>query len=113
MARLQTQNSLPSLSLAGQRLRLAVLLTCAILVGEVLGGYFANSLALLADAGNTVLFRAHDGTAEKIRIRQIGNQGDRVAVQGISAGDTVITVGNQMVSQGTQISLMLEDGRQP
>lgn len=52
MARLQTQTSLPSLSLAGQRLRLAVLLTCIILVGELLGGYFANSLALLADAGH-------------------------------------------------------------
>jgi cobalt-zinc-cadmium efflux system protein len=52
MASLQTQNSLPSLSLAGQRLRLAVLLTCAILVGELVGGYFANSLALLADAGH-------------------------------------------------------------
>ncbi len=52
MARLQTGTPLPSLALAGRRLRVAVLLTCAILVAEALGGYFANSLALLADAGH-------------------------------------------------------------
>jgi cobalt-zinc-cadmium efflux system protein len=52
MARLQAGTSLPSLALAGQRLRLAILLTFVILVGELLGGYFANSLALLADAGH-------------------------------------------------------------
>ena len=52
MARLQAGTPLPSLALAGQRLRLAILLTFVILVGELLGGYFANSLALLADAGH-------------------------------------------------------------
>lgn len=35
-----------------QRLRFAIMLTGATLVGELLGGYFANSLALLSDAGH-------------------------------------------------------------
>jgi cobalt-zinc-cadmium efflux system protein len=37
--------------LAG-RLRFAITLTALILVGELVGGYFANSLALLSDAGH-------------------------------------------------------------
>lgn len=36
----------------GRRLRLAVLLTATILIAEVVGGYLANSLALLSDAGH-------------------------------------------------------------
>lgn len=39
-------------SLLGAKLRFALLLTVAILVAEVVGGYFANSLALLSDAGH-------------------------------------------------------------
>lgn len=35
-----------------RRLRLAVIISGLILVGEALGGYFANSLALLSDAGH-------------------------------------------------------------
>lgn len=41
-----------SLAEAGQRLRWAVLLTSLILAAEVVGGVFANSLALLSDAGH-------------------------------------------------------------
>lgn len=36
----------------GNRLRLTILLTAIILVAEVFGGYLANSLALLSDAGH-------------------------------------------------------------
>src|SRR4030042_1092302 len=41
-----------SLTEVGQRLRWAVLLTSLILAAEVVGGVFANSLALLSDAGH-------------------------------------------------------------
>jgi cobalt-zinc-cadmium efflux system protein len=52
MASLRVQTFTPSGALAGQRLRWAALLTSVILVGELVGGYFANSLALLSDAGH-------------------------------------------------------------
>jgi cobalt-zinc-cadmium efflux system protein len=37
---------------SGRRLRIALVLTAVLLVVEAAGGYFANSLALLADAGH-------------------------------------------------------------
>src|SRR5579859_5660109 len=40
--------------MARQRLRLAFFLTVIILVAELVGGLFANSLALLSDAGHVV-----------------------------------------------------------
>jgi cobalt-zinc-cadmium efflux system protein len=40
--------------MAKQSLRLAFFLTMLILVAEVVGGFFANSLALLSDAGHVV-----------------------------------------------------------
>jgi cobalt-zinc-cadmium efflux system protein len=52
MAVLPTTAPAVSLTEAGQRLRWAVLLTSLILAAEVVGGVFANSLALLSDAGH-------------------------------------------------------------
>src|SRR2546430_16579649 len=39
---------------AAARIRLALLLTATVLVGEVAGGLWAHSLALLSDAGHVV-----------------------------------------------------------
>lgn len=47
-----TTHNAHSPSPLAQRIRFAVILTAAVLLGEVLGGYFANSLALLSDAGH-------------------------------------------------------------
>ncbi|MCX6640694.1 MAG: efflux RND transporter periplasmic adaptor subunit [bacterium] len=69
--------------------------------------------AILPDMGKTVVFVARGDKAEKIPVRTITESGDRVAVEGISPGDTVLTLGNQMVSQGTQIKLTLEERRLP
>ncbi len=63
--------------------------------------------AILPDAGNTVIYLAHGGTAFKSVVDVIGTAGDRVAVDGIEAGDTVLTTGNQMLSHGSQINLSL------
>jgi cobalt-zinc-cadmium efflux system protein len=52
MAVLESAARSASLNEAGQRLRWAVLLTSLILAAEVVGGIFANSLALLSDAGH-------------------------------------------------------------
>jgi len=52
MAALPTAAAAVSLTAVGQRLRWAVLLTSLILAAEVVGGVFANSLALLSDAGH-------------------------------------------------------------
>jgi len=58
--------------------------------------------AVLPDAGHTVVFLAKSGTAQKRVVDIIGNVGDRVAVDGIAAGDTVLTTGNQMLTHGSQ-----------
>jgi len=63
--------------------------------------------AVLPDAGNTIVFLARGGTARKRVVDVIGSIGDRVAVEGIEAGDTVLTTGNQMLSHGSQIALTL------
>jgi len=52
MAALPTTAPAVPLGEAGQRLRWALLLTSLILAAELLGGVFANSLALLSDAGH-------------------------------------------------------------
>lgn len=69
--------------------------------------------AVLPDAGTMIVFRAHRGTAEKVPVRLIGNQGDRVAVEGLQRGDTVVTTGNQSLSHGMQILLTLDNGSTP
>jgi membrane fusion protein, multidrug efflux system len=73
-------------------------------------GLLLPRAALLPDAGRTVLFLARNGTANKVPVRVIGSAGDLMAVDGIEAGDTVITTGNQSVSQGTLVNLVVENG---
>jgi membrane fusion protein (multidrug efflux system) len=67
--------------------------------------------ALLPEVGRTVVYRARGNTADKLAVRIIGNAGERVAVDGLTPGDTVITTGNQMLAQGTTISLVLDAGK--
>ena len=64
--------------------------------------------AILPDAGNMIVFLASGSTAHKTSVRIIGTNGDRVAVEGIESGDTVLTTGNQMLSHGSQITLTLQ-----
>ncbi|MFZ5433714.1 MAG: efflux RND transporter periplasmic adaptor subunit [Calditrichota bacterium] len=66
--------------------------------------------ATLPDMGRTVVFLARGSEAVKAVVRVIGTQGDRVAVEGLQAGDTVIVTGNQLLSQGSPINLTLTDG---
>ncbi len=70
-------------------------------------------VALLPEAGNTVVFVARGKSAEKKLVRPIGISGDRLAVEGLASGDTVITTGNQTIVQGTPIHLVLEERTQP
>ncbi|RJP80440.1 MAG: efflux RND transporter periplasmic adaptor subunit [Candidatus Zixiibacteriota bacterium] len=65
--------------------------------------------SLVPDAGNMVVFTSRGGQAEKHVIRQIGFQGDRVAVDGVAPGDTVITLGSSLLSHGAQVLLTLEE----
>jgi RND family efflux transporter MFP subunit len=64
-------------------------------------------VAILPDAGNTVVFLAHGAMARKARVNVIGNAGDFVAVEGIDDGDTVLTTGNQLLTHGSPIALTL------
>jgi membrane fusion protein (multidrug efflux system) len=65
--------------------------------------------ALLPDVGQTVVFLAKGKQAQKVVVRPVGTVGDRVAVEGLAAGDTVITVGNQALAHGMEIQLTLEE----
>lgn len=64
--------------------------------------------ATLPDVGRTVVFRAKNGKADKITVKVLGMAGDQVSVEGIASGDTLIVTGNQLLSQGSEISLSLQ-----
>ena len=64
--------------------------------------------AVLPDAGNMIVFLANGATAQKQPVRIIGTTGDKIAVEGVSEGDTVLTTGNQALTHGSQITLTLQ-----
>ena len=64
--------------------------------------------ATLPDVGRTVVFRTKNGKADKVAVRVRGTAGDEVSVEGIAAGDTIIVTGNQLLSQGSELSLTLQ-----
>lgn len=64
--------------------------------------------ATLPDVGRTVVFRAKNGKADKVSVRVRGMAGDQVSVEGIAAGDTIIVTGNQLLSQGSELTLSLK-----
>ena len=95
----------------GDNLRSGMFARAVIQAAQIPDAILLPRAALLPDAGNTVVYVARGKSAQKVRVRQIGISGDQVAIEGLAPGDTVITTGNQMISQGTQVSLMMEDGR--
>jgi RND family efflux transporter MFP subunit len=50
------------------------------------------------------------GVARKKRVHLVGTQGAEVAVAGLSAGDTVVTIGASLLSEGQPISLSSAEG---
>ncbi|MCX7836298.1 MAG: efflux RND transporter periplasmic adaptor subunit [bacterium] len=66
--------------------------------------------AVLPDAGNTIVFLSKNNTAEKKNVQVLGYLGESVAVDGLNQGDTVITVGNQLISQGQKIAISMNGG---
>jgi len=64
--------------------------------------------ATLPDVGRTVVFVARGDKADKRIINILGTSGDHLAVAGVAAGDTIIVTGNQLLSQGTLLSLSLQ-----
>jgi RND family efflux transporter MFP subunit len=71
-------------------------------------GILLPRAAILPDAGRSVVFVARSKVAEKVPVRLQGSSGDRMAVLGVSPGDTVLTTGNQALVQGSLINLTLE-----
>jgi RND family efflux transporter MFP subunit len=76
-------------------------------------GLLLPRVAMLPEMGRMVVYVVRGGKAEKKVVRIITSSGDRLAVEGVVAGDTVLTFGNQLVSQGTPVNLTLEETRQP
>lgn len=64
--------------------------------------------ATLPDVGRTVVFVSKNGKAVKVPVKVLGMSDDRFAIQGLAAGDTVIVTGNQLLSQGSDLSLTLQ-----
>lgn len=64
--------------------------------------------ATLPDVGRPVVFTVKDGKANKVPVKVLGMSDDHVSVAGLSAGDTVIVTGNQLLSQGSQLALTLQ-----
>jgi membrane fusion protein (multidrug efflux system) len=63
-----------------------------------------ESLVQLADRDRYVLYVEHDGKAEERRVRMGGRQGNMVEiVDGLKAGDRLITVGYQKLVQGQPV----------
>lgn len=81
----------------------------ALITGNVKAdGLLLPRVAVLPDAGRTIVFVSNNRKAEKKIVRIISSSGDMVAVDGIADGDTVITVGNQQLSQGSPLALTIE-----
>lgn len=92
------------------RLRSGMFARATVTLGVEDNSLLLPRAATLPDVGRTVVFLAKGDKAEKKAVKIIGSDGDRVAVNGIMEGDTVIVTGNQMLSQGSKISLTLNSG---
>jgi RND family efflux transporter MFP subunit len=103
------------LRLAGHdRLRSGMFARAVIATAPTDSAILLPRAALLPDAGRTVAFLARGGSvAQKVTLRMIGSVGDRVAVDGLAVGDTVITTGNQNLSTGSRLNLVMVQGVQP
>lgn len=66
--------------------------------------------AVLPETGRSIVYLAKGATAQKVPVRIVGAAGDQLAVDGLSKGDTVITTGNQLLTQGTTIQLTVSGG---
>jgi membrane fusion protein (multidrug efflux system) len=93
-----------------ERLRSGMFARATVTLGVDDKGLLLPRAATLPDVGRIVVFLVNGDKAEKKSVKIIGSDGDRVAVNGISEGDTVIVTGNQMLSQGSKISLTLNSG---
>jgi len=64
-------------------------------------------VALLPDAGRSVVFVARDNLAEKTVVKILGQSGDKVAVEGLNEGAIVVTTGNQLLTNGASLSVTM------
>lgn len=69
-------------------------------------------ISVIPDAGNTVVFISKNSIAEKRVVKVLGYVDENVVVAGINSGDTVITVGNQLLSQGMKVAISI-NGEKP
>lgn len=64
-------------------------------------------VAILPDAGRSIVYRVNNNTAEKIIVNLLAQQGDNVAIDGIAAGDVVVTTGNQLLTHGSSLNVTM------
>lgn len=66
-------------------------------------------VALLPDAGRNVVFVANDKVAQKTIVSLLGQNGDKVAVSGLTEGTVVVTTGNQLLSNGAALTVTMAE----
>jgi cobalt-zinc-cadmium efflux system protein len=104
MAVLPTAARASSLTEAGQGLRWAVLLTSLILAAEVVGGVFANSLALLSDAGHLFTDLVALGLS-LIAVRQVQRPSNRRMTFGYHRVGILVALFNALTLIGITVAI--------
>jgi cobalt-zinc-cadmium efflux system protein len=104
MVTLPTVASGASLTEAGQRLRWAVLLTSLILAAEVVGGVFANSLALLSDAGHLFTDLVALGLS-LVAVRQVQRPSNRRMTFGYHRVGILVALFNALTLIGITVAI--------
>jgi len=70
-------------------------------------------VAILPDAGRSIVFLAKNNLAEKAIVKVLGQRGDNIAVEGLPEGAIVVTTGNQLLTNGASLTItMAKDAAQ-
>jgi membrane fusion protein (multidrug efflux system) len=89
------------------RLRSGMFARAVITADTISNGLLLPRAATLPDLGRIIVYLAKGASAQKQNVRILAELGDRVAVDGLAPGDTVIVTGNQLLAQGSPINLTL------
>lgn len=90
----------------GLKLKPGMYASCTIEIGES-SGIFIPIDAIIRQPGTSedFVYRIENDTAKKVVIRRIQTMGERVLVDSISAGDTLITKGKNNVVHGSLVNI--------
>jgi len=94
----------------GGSLRSGMFARASIDAGFLMDAIVVPGLAVIPDAGRSIVYTAKDNLANRVVVTVLGVNKGETAVTGLVEGDVVITTGNLQVTQGTPLSIRLEGG---